>query len=119
MSGRRPDASRSWNFINHFREDHPEWTSLPGLFLRAGAKAWGAGKSYHPKLPPQYDTSKSWSPEALPYKNPCWNTADTNINSSILSGRSGYRCFGTSPNSCWSATLCVDVLVHRGSSMDT
>ena len=79
MSGRRPDASRSWNFINHFREDHPEWTSLPGLFLRAGAKAWGAGKSYHPKLPPQYDTTKSWSPDALPYKNPCWNTADTNI----------------------------------------
>ena len=26
LSGRRPDRSRSWNFINHFREDHPEWT---------------------------------------------------------------------------------------------
>ena len=34
MSGRRPDRSRSWNFINHFRQDHPEWTSLPGLFLK-------------------------------------------------------------------------------------
>eukprot|EP00966_Prymnesium_polylepis_P194305 4504302-Prymnesium_polylepis.1 len=76
MSGRRPDRSRSWNFINHFREDHPEWTSLPGLFLRAGALSLAAGKTYHPKLPPAYDGSKSWSASALPYRNPCWNTAD-------------------------------------------
>ena len=55
MSGRRPDASRSWNFINHFREDHPEWTSLPGLFKAAGRPAVGVGKLYHPQLPPGYD----------------------------------------------------------------
>ena len=80
MSGRRPDRSRSWNFINHFREDHPEWTSLPGVFRKAGALALGAGKTYHPKLPPAYDSDASWSPAALPYRNPCWNTADnTNI----------------------------------------
>ena len=27
LTGRRPDASRTWNFINHFRQDHPNWTS--------------------------------------------------------------------------------------------
>jgi len=75
LSGRRPDKSRSWNFINHFREDHPEWTSLPGVFLSAGVAALGAGKLYHPKLPPEYDGNRSWSDEALPYRNPCWNTA--------------------------------------------
>jgi iduronate 2-sulfatase len=36
----------------------------------------GAGKAYHPKLPPAYDGNLSWSKQALPYKNPCWNTAD-------------------------------------------
>lgn len=79
LSGRRPDASRSWNFINHFREDHPEWTSLPGLFLNAGSQALGSGKTYHPKLPPFYDSDKSWSAASLPYHNPCWNTADLNV----------------------------------------
>lgn len=76
LTGRRPDRSRSWNFINSFREDHPDWTSLPGLFLRNGALALGSGKTWHPKVPPAYDGAKSWSPESLPYYNPCWNTAD-------------------------------------------
>lgn len=31
---------------------------------------------YHPKIPPAYDGNRSWSPSALPYFNPCWNTAD-------------------------------------------
>jgi hypothetical protein len=76
-SGRRPDKSRSWNFINHFREDHPEWTSLPGIFLKEpNFLALGSGKSYHPMLPPAYDGKRSWSPEALPYENQCINTAD-------------------------------------------
>ena len=69
-------AQFSWNFINHFREDHPEWTTLPGLFLAAGGEALGAGKAFHPKLPPAYDGNRSWSAAALPYRNPCWNTAD-------------------------------------------
>jgi iduronate 2-sulfatase len=76
LTGRRPDRSRSWNFINHFREDHPEWTTLPGLFLRANRRALGVGKVWHPNIPPAYDGNLSWSEEALPYKNSCWNTAD-------------------------------------------
>ena len=76
-SGRRPDRSRTWNFINHFREDHPDWTSLPGVFLKHDEfVSIAAGKTYHPNQPPLYDGDKSWSEMALPYYNPCWNTAD-------------------------------------------
>jgi iduronate 2-sulfatase len=87
LSGRRPDRSRSWNFINHFREDHPvDWTSLPGLFAKdPDFVSFGAGKIYHPKLPPAYDAAQSWSGDALPFKNPCWNTAD-NPNSTFQDG---------------------------------
>jgi len=85
-SGRRPDRSRTWNFINHFREDHPEWTSLPGLFLKHDEfVSIAAGKTYHPNQPPLYDGDKSWSEMALPYYNPCWNTAD-NSNASFKDG---------------------------------
>ena len=48
----------------------------------SGSATWaalGSGKSFHPKLPPAYDSNRSWSKVALPYRNPCWNTADTNI----------------------------------------
>eukprot|EP00040_Diaphanoeca_grandis_P003064 m.23634 g.23634 ORF g.23634 m.23634 type:complete len:538 (-) comp14292_c0_seq1:229-1842(-) len=85
LTGRRPDRSRSWNFINHFREDHPDWTTLPGAFLEAGRLALGSGKTFHPKLPPAYDGNRSWSPEALPFYNPCWNTAD-NTSASFQDG---------------------------------
>lgn len=78
MTGRYPDRSRTWNFINSFREDHPEWTTLPGVFLANGALALGSGKLFHPKMPAAYDGEKSWSRFHfnLPFKNPCWNTAD-------------------------------------------
>ena len=72
-----PRNRRRRNFINSFREDHPEWTSLPGLFLRPGSLSLGAGKAYHPTVPPRYDEGRSWSPAALPFDNPCFNTAAT------------------------------------------
>ena len=108
LSGRRPDASRSWNFINvrpaarrvlsnvfrqacahavfclpcargcsaltsntrarlapaqHFREDHPEWTSLPGLFLRPAPEdgratlSLGSGLGASPECRDAWQTS--------------------------------------------------------------
>ena len=72
LTGRRPDASRTWNFINHFRQDHPNWTSLPGMFLKSGLNSLGVGKVYHPFMPPKDDGDKSWSGAALPYSNPCY-----------------------------------------------
>ena len=79
MTGRYPDRSRTWNFINNFREDHPDdWTTLPGLFKKNGGLALGSGKIFHPKMPAAYDGEKSWSTFSnnLPFHNPCWNTAD-------------------------------------------
>lgn len=57
---------------------HSYWTSLPGVFLANGALALGAGKMYHPKVPPAYDDKLSWSDfeDNLPFENPCWNTAN-------------------------------------------
>ena len=95
LSGRRPDSSRCWNFINSFREDHPEWTTLPGLFLRPNALSLGAGKAYHPTVPPRYDGARSWSPAALPFDNPCFNTAAT-ANLSCHVGHTG-ECDGGLP----------------------
>jgi len=81
LTGRRPDTARVWNFIDSFRTDHPEWTTLPGLFLREGTDSLslGAGKVFHPKMPLGYDTNRSWSDWKgnLPFKNECWNTASS------------------------------------------
>ena len=51
-------------------------TGLSKLAAQYGGEALGAGKAFHPKLPPAYDGNRSWSSAALPYRNPCWNTAD-------------------------------------------
>eukprot|EP00472_Partenskyella_glossopodia_P008546 CAMPEP_0197514732 /NCGR_PEP_ID=MMETSP1318-20131121/73_1 /TAXON_ID=552666 /ORGANISM="Partenskyella glossopodia, Strain RCC365" /LENGTH=546 /DNA_ID=CAMNT_0043062911 /DNA_START=280 /DNA_END=1920 /DNA_ORIENTATION=+ len=73
LTGRRPDRSRVWNFENNFREDHPDWTTLPGIFLnQPGSISLGVGKTFHPGIPPGYDGNRSWSLLALPYRAPCW-----------------------------------------------
>jgi|EP01047_Picozoa_sp_COSAG01_P057733 hypothetical protein len=114
LSGRRPDASRSWNFINSFREDHPEWTSLPGLFLQPSVQhntlSLGAGKIYHPMIPPDYDGHRSWSLPALPFRNPCFNTAAT-ANAScrppLAAERGGWRGEGSPLPGCDGGLPCV------------
>ena len=41
-----------YHIPSHFREDHPEWTSLPGLFLRQpNTVSLGAGKLYQSVTP--------------------------------------------------------------------
>ena len=75
LSGRRPQRTQSWNFIDHFREpvggksgDEPArtedgglWVSLPGYFKTHGYITMGGGKTYHPGLPPNNDGNLSWS----------------------------------------------------------
>ena len=75
LSGRRPQRTQAWNFIDHFREpvgglhgDEPArkedgrlWVSLPGYFKTNGYIAMGGGKTYHPNLPPANDGNMSWS----------------------------------------------------------
>lgn len=65
LSGRRPDATKAWNFLTHFREVGPDWTTMPEYFLKAGWFVAGTGKVYHPGLPPNNDPP-SWS---QPYSN--------------------------------------------------
>jgi iduronate 2-sulfatase len=79
MTGRRPDTTQVWNLYDNWRVLHQTWTSLPGMFLAAGMKALGVGKTYHDTVQKdiwdaifEYDSFRSWSPEALPYRNPGW-----------------------------------------------
>lgn len=70
MSGRRPIQTRVYSFTDHFREIGPTWTSFPGLFKDNGYFTSGAGKTFHPGLPPNYDGTMSWSNlTTYPYVN--------------------------------------------------
>ena len=60
LSGRRPAHTKSWQFIDDFREVGPDWTTLPGAFRKAGFQAVGCGKIFHPGLPPNQDLPYSW-----------------------------------------------------------
>ena len=62
MTGRRPDQTRSYNFIDHFREAGvgANWTALPQYFRQHGYRVLGAGKLFHPGLPPNFDAPRSW-----------------------------------------------------------
>ena len=53
MTGRRPDVTRAYSFMNHFRESGVgrNWLSFPQYFRSAGYWAAGAGKLYHPGMP--------------------------------------------------------------------
>ena len=71
MTGRRPDATQCWNFLDNFRETTgKDWVSLPQYFKNHGYFTSGVGKLYHPLLPPNGDPP-SWSdPLNYPYFNP-------------------------------------------------
>eukprot|EP00662_Eupelagonemidae_sp_cell21_P038113 gene38113-43643_t len=47
MSGRRPDTTRVWNFIDHFRQPDvgAGWLSMPEYFKTHGFLTMGSGKS--------------------------------------------------------------------------
>lgn len=65
MSGRRPDTTRVWEFVDHFRESGvgADWVSMPQYFKQFGYLTVGGGKLYHPGVPPNNDWPTSWSPE--------------------------------------------------------
>ncbi|XP_062507937.1 iduronate 2-sulfatase-like [Corticium candelabrum] len=62
MTGRRPDTTKAWNFIDHFREAGVglNWSSMPQYFKNHGYFSSGVGKLYHKNLPPDNDPP-SWS----------------------------------------------------------
>ncbi|KAJ8604475.1 hypothetical protein CTAYLR_000958 [Chrysophaeum taylorii] len=68
MSGRMPDITRTWNFIDDFRHSGQsrlasgeEWTSLPQFFKSKNYSTLGHGKLYHPGKPPNNDEPYSWT----------------------------------------------------------
>ncbi|GMI15771.1 hypothetical protein TrVE_jg4338 [Triparma verrucosa] len=62
LSGRRPQRTEAYNFVDSFRdvEGGENWTTLPGLFKRNNYTTVGAGKIFHPGLPPDNDMPYSW-----------------------------------------------------------
>ena len=62
LSGRSPQTTGVYNFIDHFRLPNvgANWTALPQYFKQAGHQSLGGGKVYHPEHPPHDDMPKSW-----------------------------------------------------------
>ena len=54
MTGRAPDKTRVWNFINDFRQGGSadgvpgeEWVTMPEFFVKHNYTTLGHGKLYH------------------------------------------------------------------------
>eukprot|EP00729_Bicosta_minor_P021748 gene21748-1570_t len=67
MTGRRPDATKSWNFVDSFREKGvgADWITLPQFFRVQSEPKYtvvGTGKVFHKGLPPNWDLNHSWDP---------------------------------------------------------
>lgn len=63
MTGRRPDRTQAFNFLDDFREVGADWITLPQHFKNHGYITLGGGKTFHPGLPKDYDEPYSWSQE--------------------------------------------------------
>eukprot|EP01060_Flectonema_neradi_P016062 TRINITY_DN2266_c1_g1_i1.p1 TRINITY_DN2266_c1_g1~~TRINITY_DN2266_c1_g1_i1.p1 ORF type:complete len:532 (+),score=87.49 TRINITY_DN2266_c1_g1_i1:48-1643(+) len=74
MTGRRPDATKAWSFMNHFRQVGPNWTTMPQYFKEKGYYTVGTGKLFHPGLPPSFDAQYSW--EEFTFSSGCKGTTN-------------------------------------------
>tara|TARA_B110000208_G_scaffold176848_1_gene223557 strand:+ start:151 stop:3924 length:3774 start_codon:yes stop_codon:yes gene_type:complete len=70
MSGKRPQNTRVWNFINDFRQEFPFHQSFPQYFKGHNYSTSGHGKLYHPDHPKNFDEPLSWSQNASSAENP-------------------------------------------------
>ena len=57
LTGLRPDSTKVWDLITHFRDTIPDVVTLPQYFKQNGYYAVGMGKIYHNTLP----DPASWS----------------------------------------------------------
>jgi len=62
LTGLRPDSTKVYDLVTHFRNTVPDVVSLPQHFRESGYYTVGLGKIYHPG----YDDPKSWS---QPHRN--------------------------------------------------
>ena len=71
MTGRRPDRTKVWNFIDNFRHttSGQKWHTIPSYFRDIGnyTSVYGAGKLFHPKNcgEPANDYPTSWTVDAF------------------------------------------------------
>ena len=63
LTGTRPDTTKVWDLLTHFRDALPDVVTLPQHFKDNGYFVQGIGKIYHPG----YDDPKSWS---TPWQTP-------------------------------------------------
>src|SRR5207237_2782544 len=57
MTGRRPDATKVYDLVTHFRKALPDVVTLPQHFMKHGYYAHGMGKIYHGG----YNDAPSWT----------------------------------------------------------
>ena len=57
LTGTRPDTTKVWDLVTHFRAALPDVVTLPQLFKNSGYFVQGLGKIYHGG----YDDPQSWS----------------------------------------------------------
>ncbi|NQT87339.1 sulfatase-like hydrolase/transferase, partial [bacterium] len=72
MTGLRPDSTRVWDLVTHFRDTIPDVVTLPQHFKQHGYTALGMGKIYHGTLPDR----ASWSvPQPSPKRTSFYSPA--------------------------------------------
>ena len=72
MTGLRPDSTRVWDLVTHFRDTIPDVVTLPQHFKKHGYEAVAYGKIYHNPLPDR----QSWNePNHWPRKATTWSQA--------------------------------------------
>ena len=63
LTGTRPDSTKVWDLVTHFRDAQPNIVTLPQHFKQNGYFVQGMGKIYHPG----FDDERSWS---VPWQTP-------------------------------------------------
>ncbi len=63
MTGTRPDSTKVWDLVTHFRAAEPNIVTVPEHFKKNGYFVQGMGKIFHPG----YDDPRSWS---VPWQTP-------------------------------------------------
>ena len=70
MTGRRPDATKVWDLVTHFRTALPDTVTIPQHFKASGYHTAALGKIYHHG----YEDGRSWS---QPHWYPSGESVDT------------------------------------------
>jgi arylsulfatase A-like enzyme len=68
LTGTRPDTTKVWDLVTHFRDALPNVVALPQHFKENGYFVQGIGKIYHPGVDDERSWSVKWqSPQAPAY----------------------------------------------------